>query len=185
MTSYCLFCNTTRCGLIAELLQQRLNCEAISPKIVQRKWVKGQCFEEKKDYLPGYVFLYAREPLPSLREAFSIDGVIRFLGEKDDGYRLRGEDERFAAMLYENEGTIGIMKAYRVGDRIRLVDSAFSGLAGEILRVDRRKGRAEVCIRFDEKDFHVWVGFDVIGTLPENTESEKKKESETGHGITK
>lgn len=162
MISYCLFCNTSRCDRISALLVQQIACEAYSPKIVQRKWIKGKCYEVINDYLPGYVFLFSEDPLGDLQKVYSVDGVIRFLGNKKEGFQLQGEDRQFSQMIYDNHGVIGIMKAYQEGDRIKLLDSSFAGLAGEIIKVDRRKGRAQVCIHFDKKDFLIWVGYDLI-----------------------
>ena len=160
--SYCLFCRTGRCDAVAQALQQALPCRAISPKIVQRKWVAGRCEEEIRDYLPGYVFAYFHEPLEDPRKLWAQDGVIRLLGQKEDGYLLKGEDLRFAGMLLAKDGVIGILKAYEEGDRIRLTDASIPGYSGEIIRVDRHRGRAEVLIRFDDREVKIWVGFDLI-----------------------
>ena len=55
MYSYCLFCATVKCEAIALAIRQKFGYTAFSPSIIQRKWVKGKCFEEKRAYLPGYV----------------------------------------------------------------------------------------------------------------------------------
>ncbi len=164
MNCYCLFCQTTRCGSIASLLSKEAGCRAIAPKLVQRKWVKGACVEEVRDLLPGYVFVYTHEPLGTFDGLRGPDGVLHLLGRSEDGYRLQGEDERFARMLYENGGVIGILQAYEAGDRIRLQAASLPGYEGEVVKVDRRKGRAQVLIRFDEKEIKLWVGFDLIGS---------------------
>ena len=163
MNCYCLFCNVTRCASVASLLSMEHGLRAVSPKLVQRKWVQGKCLQEKKDLLPGYVFVYADEPLQVFDDLRSVDGVLRLLGRQEDGYRLNGEDERFAEMLLRCGGVIGILSAYEVGDRIRLTGESLPGYEGEVIRVDRRKGRAQVLIRFDEKEIKLWVGFDLIG----------------------
>ena len=162
MFSYCLFCNTTKCESIASLLPTRIECRAVSPKIIHRKWVKGKCFEEVSDYLPGYVFLYTETPLQAFGMLWTIDGVLRLLGRQEEGYRLTGEDKRFADMLYASQGMIGILKAYEAGDRIRLAAESLPGYEGEVIKVDRRKGRAQILIRFDDKEIKLWVGFELI-----------------------
>ncbi len=166
MISYCLFCHTAKCDAVAALLPQLLECSAVSPKIVQRKWTKGQCAEESRDYLPGYVFLYTDAPLPDYGVLWSVDGVLRLLGRAEDGYRLTGEDERFAGMIRANNGVIGILKAYEVGDRIQLTADSLPGYTGEIVKVDRRKGRAQILIRFDDKEIKLWAGFELIDKAP-------------------
>ena len=160
--SYCLFCRTGRCDAVALALDRSLPCRAISPKIVRRKWVSGKCLEEIRDCLPGYVFAYFDEPVADPGKLWAQDGVLRLLGQREDGYLLQGEDLRFARMLLEKEGVIGIMKAYEEGDRIRLADTSLPGYSGEIVRVDRHRGRAQVLIRFDDREVKIWVGFDLI-----------------------
>ena len=162
MICYCLFCNTTRCERVASLLSLEPGLRAISPKIVQRRWVQGVCRQETIHLLPGYVFVYAEQPLSTVDGLRAVDGVLRILGRQEEGYRLSGEDRRFAQMLLERDGVIGILRAYEVGDRIRLAVRSLPGYEGEILRVDRRKGRAQVLLRFDEKEIKLWVGFDLI-----------------------
>lgn len=162
MYSYCFFCNTVKCALVAAAITQKFGYAAWSPKIVQRKWVKGQCHEEIRDYLPGYVFVYTEAPIEDFREIRIMEGVLRFLGQRDDGYRLAGDDARFAEMLYAHGGTIGIMKTYREGDRVKLARDMLGGFEGEIVRLDRRKGRALIQYNFDGNSYKVWVGYEMI-----------------------
>ena len=162
MYSYCLFCTTVKCQTIASAIRQKFGYTAFAPKIVQRKWVKGECFEEVRPYLPGYVFLYTQQPLTEFREIRMMEGVGRYLGERDDGYQLQGEDRSFAEMLYAHDGTIGIMKAYKEGDRVKLARDMLGDFEGEIIRLDRRKGRAQLQYNFDGNSYKVWVGYELI-----------------------
>ena len=162
MYSYCLFCNTVKCGAVATAIRQKYGYTAIAPKIIQRKWVKGECLEKIRDYLPGYVFVYSETPIRDFRELWIMEGVLRCLGERENGYRLTGDDERFAIMLHAGGGTIGILKAYREGDRVKLVREAMGGFEGQIIRLDRRKGRAQIQFAFDGSQIKVWVGYEMI-----------------------
>ena len=162
MYSYCIFCTTVKCGMIAAAIRQKFGFTAFSPQIVQRKWVKGECLEEIKPYLPGYVFLYTEEPLTEFRELRMMEGVGRYLGQRDDGYQLQGNDRSFAEMLYAHNGVIGIMKTYREGDRVKLVKQMMGGFDARIIRLDPRKGRAQLQYEFDGSSYKVWVGYDMI-----------------------
>lgn len=164
MYCYCIFCVTVKCGAVASAIRQRYGYEAFSPRIVQRKWIKGACFEEERPYLPGYVFVYAREPIEEFQEINRIDGVARWLGERGEGFRLQGDDRRFAEMLHDHGGVIGIMKVYQEGDRVRLADeNMLGGFEAEIIRLDRRKGRAQLQYNFDGNCYKIWVGYELIG----------------------
>lgn len=159
---YCIFCVTVKCETIASAIRQKFGYTAYSPRIVQRKWVKGVCLEEVKPYLPGYVFVYAEQPITQFREIRMMEGVGRYLGQREDDYRLTGNDRSFAEMLYAQNGTIGIMKTYKEGDRVRLATSMLGGFEGEIIKLDKRKGRALLQYSFDGNSYKVWVGYELI-----------------------
>lgn len=162
MYSYCLFCNTVKSALVAMAIRQKFGYIAFSPKIVQRKWIKGTCHEEIKDYLPGYVFVYTEEPITRFREMWQMEGLLRFLGRRETQYQLEGDDWRFAQMLYAHDGVIGIMKTYKEGDRVKLAQGAMGDFQGEIIKLDRRKGRALLRYNFDGNIMNVWVGYEMI-----------------------
>ena len=100
MHAYCLYCERQRCGQIAQLMELHPGIRCISPAIIQRKWVGKKCLEERHDWLPNYLFLYAEEPL---REKIRVDGVFRWLGNGE----LEGSDLAFARMIYEKNGVLG------------------------------------------------------------------------------
>lgn len=162
MYFYCFFCATVKCALVASAIRQRYGMTAFSPRIIQRKWIKGACFEEEKPYLPGYVFVCSEEPITDFVEIRMMEGVIRCLGQRSEGYQLQGDDLRFARMLCENNGVIGIIKTYKEGDRVKLLKSMMGGFDAQIIRLDARKGRAQLQYEFDGSSYKVWVGYDMI-----------------------
>jgi len=162
MYAYCLFCDTVKCKDVVEQIERKLSFKAIDPKIIQRKWVKGVCEEQVRTLLPGYVFVYADAPVEYPRAAFRLDNVIRLLGEQESNFTLLGDDFTFARMLWNCGGTIGILKAYQEGDRVRLVPGALGGIEGEIVKLERRKGRAMVQYQVAGTTCTTWVGYDLI-----------------------
>ena len=166
MYCYCVFCVTVKCDMIASAIRQKFGFTAFSPKIVQRKWIRGECHEEIKPFLPGYVFIYTDEPLSQFREIRMMEGVGRWLGERERDYQLQGDDLKFAEMLHGHGGTIGIMKTYREGDRVKLAKGMMGDFEGEIIKLDRRKGRAQLQYNFDGSTYKVWVGYEMIEDTP-------------------
>ncbi|MBQ8088241.1 MAG: hypothetical protein IJ234_07470 [Clostridia bacterium] len=160
--AYCYFCNTVKCAAVANAIAVKYGFKAITPKIIQRKWMKGTPTEAVHDYLPGYVFVYTQEAQVNPRELCRIDGVLRCLGERELNYVLTGTDLDFANMLLGCDGTIGILKAYQEGDRVRLAKNALGGFEGEIIKLDRRRGRAQIQYSFDGISYKVWVGYELI-----------------------
>ncbi len=155
MHAYCLFCRTERCSDIAALIQKTMVVRCISPRIIQRKWVKGRALEVSHAWLPGYLFLYTDAPvLP--RPA--VDGVIRVLG----GGELTGEDRAFADMLYRQNGVMGTIRLAEEGDRCVICDPLWQGLRGTILKIDRGRKRCLVEFEFDKVTRSIWVGYDMV-----------------------
>ena len=162
MYAYCLFCDTVKCESVAEDIRRRYGWQSLSPKIIQRKWVKGVAFEELWPLLPGYVFVYTDEAVEYPYVTFRLDNVIRVLGDRDINCVLQGDDERFARMLYQCDGTIGILRAYQEGDRVKLAEGALGSVGGEIIKLDRRRGRAKIQYQFAGTACTTWVGYDLI-----------------------
>ena len=159
---YCIFCETQRAEAIAGLINQVLPVRCISPKIVQRYWKQGREEHRIHQYLPGYLFMFSEEPIESFRDIFRFDGVLRVLGDNENGNELEGSDRIFAQMLRDMDGTLGIMKAVQEGDQVRLAGELYHGFTGEIVRLDKRKGRAQIRFGFDGHVQNVWVGYDLI-----------------------
>ena len=172
MYSYCLFCATMKCGTIAFAIRQKFGYTAFSPRIVQRKWVKGQCLEEVKPYLPGYVFVYSEERMTDYRQFYGMDGVIRRVGRREDGYELEGPDLDFAMKLLERDGLVGSMKACHIGEEVMLEDPLFSGCQGKVTAIDYRKERAKVEFVFDRNSCCTWIAVDDVRHL--NPDGEEK-----------
>ena len=167
MHMYCLFCQTQRTPQIADIIQRTLGIRCISPKITQRCWVKGKEEHRIHDYLPGYLFLYSEEPIETYRNVMRINGVFRRLGSSEDGYELTGADREFAHVLYDMDGTLGILQGIEEGSRVVLNSSLYHGFEGEITRLDRRKGRAQIEFDFDGQIQRVWVGLDIVKKIEE------------------
>ena len=166
MHIYCVFCQTQKAAKVARFLEvvQKDICRTrcISPKIVQRCWVRGKEELREHNYLPGYLFLYTEKPVSRFDQLRSVEGVLRILGRQEDGYELKGSDRSFAQMIYDMGGTIGILKTVQVGDQVRLDADLYSGFTGEVIKLDRRKGRAKIRFEFDGNIQTSWVGYEMI-----------------------
>ena len=155
MHAYCLFCETQKCDKIAQTIQDVYGIRCISPRIIQRKWVKGQCLEESHQWLPGYVFVYAEEPMvPS----FAVPGIIRWLEDSE----LKGQDYLFAETLYRQDGVMGTVRLAQVGDRCQVADPAWANVQGTIVKIDRSRKRCCLEFEFAGVQHSVWVGYDLV-----------------------
>ena len=167
MYMYCLFCNTSNRSHIAETIQQLMGIKVITPKILRRKWIHSEIVDIIQDYLPGYCFLYADEPINDYSMLLQLKDVYRILGNRDDGYQLRGSDHAFAKMLWSCRGMIGVLKTHKVGDRIMLAENCIGENLGKIIKIDRR-GRALVRFDFDGVTMESWVTIEQIEYSEDN-----------------
>ena len=155
MHAYCFFCETQHCGQISAIIEKNFEIQRIFPKIIQRKWIKGIQTEEMHDWLPGYVFLYTEQPLLIMPK---VSGIIRCLGKGE----LKGTDLEFARMIQQKNGIMGNVSLIQNGSRCRINDSAWSGLQGEVIKMDRERKRCCIQFLFDDAVRTIWVGYDII-----------------------
>ena len=162
MYVYCLFCQTQRCAAVAKLMEIRGADRAFSPQIIRKHRKKGENLDRRFDLLPGYVFVFSKERMTDYRLFLGMDGVIRRLGRREDGYELEGSDLDFALKLLEKNGLVGAMKIYRLGDAVALEDPLFSGCRGRVVEIDYRKERAKVEFEFDRNSCSTWVSLENV-----------------------
>ncbi|MBQ6526937.1 MAG: hypothetical protein IJI38_00280 [Clostridia bacterium] len=162
MKAYCLFCETAKCGFVAQAAELLFGCRAISPKMIQHTWSRGQEVDRMHDLLPGYVFLYVEgEPL-DIQSVRSIHGVIRCLSSEGFGYVLQGNDEQMALMLLKKDGVIGKTPVYQEGEMIHLTKRAFDGVEAKILRVEHRNRHMQIELMFASQSVRTWVEYEIV-----------------------
>ena len=153
--AYCLFCETQQCKKIAEYIQRTYGYCCISPRIIQRKWIKGIAKEEAHDWLPGYVFVYT---FASINPRFEIRGIIRCLGNGE----LTGPDLSFAEMIYRQKGVMGQVPLLQEGDRCVVADPSWQDMQGTVIKLDRGRKRCCLEFEFDEIKRTIWVGYEIV-----------------------
>ena len=117
---------------------------------------------EEAILLPSYVFFEAPSSMePSIE--FPKQNVIRVLSLDSGIWQLQGEDERFVKWLFQ--GLLGFSKAYKEGDRIRIISGPLKDMEGRIKRVDKRGMSGQVILTFYGKDIPVWLGFELVRTI--------------------
>ena len=162
MHHYCLFCLTQRTEIIRCLIEREYGFKIISPKVIQRHWERGKKVEKEYRYLPGYLFVYTDSQINNFIPLRQMDGVIRQLGNLETSFELTGNDLAFSELLLSNNGQIGAQKVYQLGNRISLCEGPFSGLSGQITKVDRQYKRMQITFMFDGRERKVWTGYDIV-----------------------
>ena len=153
--AYCLFCETQRCAAIAERIERKYGITCISPRVIQRKWVKGQCVEQAHGWLPGYIFCYSETPM---RPYFDIPGIIRWLGRDE----MKGRDFDFAMVLWRCGGVMGAVDLAEIGDVCVVDDPLWIGMKGRVVKLDRGRRRCCIEFEFDSVTRRVWLGYELV-----------------------
>lgn len=160
----CLFCMTGKEQSVAERIQTSCpDVQAITMRKIRYRTCKKVKRTEEAIVLPSYVFFRA----PSYSEPaldFPKENVIRIL-TTDDNWRLNGTDEQFIRWLFRYDGLLGLSKAYREGDRIRIASGPMKDMEGKIRRVDKRGLSGQVFLSFNGREIPVWLGFELIEPL--------------------
>ena len=160
MYCYCLYCASYKCEELRKLFETRMPVTVIYPKQIQHTYSGGKMTDIARPILPGYVFLYAEEPLQSFRAIYREKGVYRLLAAPDGEYALTGSDRAFALSIYAKSGVFGKTPVYREGDKLVLEKGLFEGAEATILRVDRRNTRLQLMIQFARMSVKTWVEYE-------------------------
>ena len=158
----CIFCRTGNEEVLARSIEKEYpEIRALFPiKTRMRRWAKA-LIEERVALFPGYLFFKADEGF-DVKCLFHREDVFRVLRSSDGKWRLCGEDETFARALFEQNGVIGLSKAYFEGDRIRIVDGMLKIYEDRILRVNRRSRTAQVYVGMAGEEATVWLGYELL-----------------------
>ena len=157
---YCLFCETRKEEIAKILCEKMLGVKAILLTTEKFRFYRGEHKKMTVRVLPSYIFLYFNEDI-DLHRITQIEHVFRVLSMSGE-YELHERDQKFAKWAYESSGSVGISLAYREGDHIVVVDGPLKDYEGDIVWVDKRKGKAKVHIVTESLDTNMWLFFEYI-----------------------
>ena len=160
LNAYCLHCATGQEQKMAEriaLLHPGITALAVLQEKHQSR--NGARALARRVMLPGYVFLFSREPIP-FRSILPMNHVIRFLtyGHEED-FALRGEDLAFAQWVRRHEGMIACSRAVSVGSSLRIIEGPLADHIGTVEKIDRHNRNVCLAICFSGTARKVWMPF--------------------------
>ncbi|MDR2505468.1 MAG: KOW motif-containing protein [Oscillospiraceae bacterium] len=158
---YAVLVRATKQHIFTREVPHFFPCKALNPTVTRRKWGHDRSKEFVYNLLPGYVFLFSQEEMqPHLLQ--DIDGILRVLRYSDGSYALTERDEQLARWLAKYNGKIGMSKAAKVGNKIKVIEGPLRDQLGLVTEVDRRKQRAKISFVFNGASFSSWLDFDWI-----------------------
>jgi transcription termination/antitermination protein NusG len=125
---------------------------------------RGRRIPSLAPIFPGYLFLEA-ETLPP--ESYWVlrktPGFIRFLDSNQNVRPLSGVDRELIVHFLRFGPVVETSRVhFDENARIRVIEGPLKGLEGNIVKVDRRKGRAKVKLDLYNESFLVDFGFETI-----------------------
>lgn len=162
-TAYgCCFCLTGKEQMVVEQIHRTLpDVHALVARREKHKSVGGKKKRVEEVMLPGYVFFEAPKDMEPFT-CFPREYIVRILAMENNIWQLIGEDMRFARWLFQYNGLIGFSKAYKEGERIRIISGPLKDMEGNIIRVDKRGRSGQVILEFSGNRVPVWLGFELV-----------------------
>jgi len=174
----CFFCKSGKdADVVRHFNRVFPDGRAIAPTRTKIIRTRDAAIEARVPLLPGYVFFQIGEDgsqapgvadavLQALLEFSRIDSVLKLLRYSDGTWQLFGPDGRFARMLFDTSGNIGLSQAYfDKGDRIRILNGFLKDYEGYITSVNRKNKTVKVAIDLQEKKVTMQLGYELVERL--------------------
>lgn len=158
----CIFCRTGyEKALVQELSQNLADAEFLVGQKKSRRRISGKMIEETVIMFPGYVFLRTCKEIDTAKLK-EWPNVLKLLSNSDGDWQLTGDDLKFAEWLFSQGGVIGFSDALVVGEKLKIRRGPLMGYEGQIIKVNRRFQNCLVVMKFEHREFKVWLGYDLI-----------------------
>ena len=160
--TYCIFCVTGYEQQVAGRLE-RMGFECMVASAVRAVTKDGRERLERRKLFPGYVFFRAGGL--DGHQVMAVQGlshVIKLLRYEEGAYALSQQDLQFVAWLWQRGGVLEVSRAYREGDRIRVIDGPLKDYEGQIVQVNLK--RKSVAIQLTGKSMlgKVWCSIELL-----------------------
>ncbi|WP_041720246.1 antiterminator LoaP [Alkaliphilus metalliredigens] len=136
--------------------------KVIVPQRIIPEKRQGETRHVKKILFTGYLFLNVELDVDTYYKLKRIPSIHRFLGlEKPEAIPLE-EMQRVLRLCNQGE-LIGLSKVIvKEGNKVQVVSGPLLGMEGHIIKVDKRKGRAKVCLSVLGDAKTVDLGIEII-----------------------
>ena len=128
---------------------------------------KGKYTTTLSAIFPGYIFIEVKndEDIISNQWCFrKTEGFYRFLKSNQEITPLTGSELNIILHFIKKVGPVaGSSKVYfDENSRIVVKEGPLMGLEGKIIKVDKRKSRAKICLDLYDNSFSIDLAFEVI-----------------------
>ncbi len=166
MAWYAVFVKTGNEDKVKLRLEYRFRDEpeVFLPKRIIRERKDGIWKDKTKVLFPGYVFIRGDITPAVLTQMWNVPDLFKVLKQDFRPVPVPEAEVDVFRHLMDGADTIGLSQACMVGDKVEFIDGplADSSVKGEVISIDKRKGRAMVRIHFLGEDRILPFGFEFI-----------------------
>ena len=141
-----------------------LSYSIVFPQRVLKIRKAGKVTEKQLAVFAGYLFIGTDKISKDLYQHLKrCKGFYRFLPNNQEPRFLEGRDLEILNQFISFGGLAKISQVvFDENDRIKVIEGPLSGLEGYIVRVNKRKGRATVCLDMCQTAFSIDLGFEIL-----------------------
>ena len=119
----------------------------------------GKKWDEESVLIKGYVFIYVPKNY-DIRYIKSDNNPYKILKWQLDLGKLFGGDYEYALWVLQQDGLIGVSKAIKVNEKVKIVDGPLAKMEGYIIKYSRRNRNCLVEIEFMNQKIKTWLPFE-------------------------
>ena len=161
---YAIFVSTGEEDNVKERLKYRFGDELrfVVPKRKIRERKDGKVRDVLKLLFPGYVLVRGQIDIPQYERFRNVPGMIKLLGDAGKPKKIEAYEMELISRLIVNDEIIGYSKIFEENGLVRVVDGPMMSLEGNIVSIDRRKGRAKVRLFLFGDERVVDLGIEIL-----------------------
>ena len=145
--------------LAEELNGKYDNIYALVLKRMVHRSSHGKKWDEEDVLISGYVFVYVPKYY-DIKLIRSDNNPFRILKWKLEYGKLFGDDYRYSEWVLEQNGLIGISKAIKVNEKVKIVSGPLQDLEGYIVEYSKRNRNCCVEVTFMNQTIRTWLPFE-------------------------
>lgn len=119
----------------------------------------GRKWDEESVLIKGYVFVYVPVNY-DIRYIRSDNNPFKILKWKLDLGRLFGDDLLYSEWVLKQDGLIGVSKAVRINQKVKIVDGPLAEFEGYIVKYSPRNRNCLVELTFMNQTIRTWLPFE-------------------------
>ena len=119
----------------------------------------GKKWDEESVLIKGYVFIYVPKGY-DIRYIRSDNNPYRILKWQLELGKLFGDDYRYSEWVLQQNGLIGVSKAIKVNEMVKIVDGPLADFEGYIVKYSKRNRNCLVEVNFMNQTIRTWLPFE-------------------------